>query len=107
MATAESASLEAAEIESSGEESYVPVEDKTTGPSTGRSLLDVLKPATPSDLARKRKIEKPKGPGKKRRSSIANPRIFHPLIVSRSFLVSALKLGVGNCFVWHAVRNCH
>ena len=71
MATAESANLEVAdtgsecELESSGEE-----ED---APSTCRSLLDVLKPATTSDLARKRKIEKPKGSGKKRRSSVANP----------------------------------
>lgn len=61
MATAESASLvddtgtdSGRELESSGEE-----EDT---PSTCRSLLEVLKPATSSDFAKKRKIERPKGP---------------------------------------------
>ena len=100
MATAESANLEVAE--SSGED-----ED---APSTSRSLLEVLKPATTSDLARKRKIERPKGPGKKRRSSVANPtdpKKFHLLIVSKSFLVSALKLGMGNYSALHAVRKYH
>ena len=77
MATAESANLGEAdsdqELESSGEE-----EDT---PATCRSLLEVLKPATTSDLARKRKIERPKGPGKKRRSSVANQKKCHLLIV--------------------------
>lgn len=96
MATAESANLvevtvsSASELESCGEEEG--------NPSTCRSLLDVLKSATTSDLARKRKIEKPKGPVKKWRSSVAinptDPKTVSPAdCVSKSFL---LKLGMEN-----------
>ena len=51
----------------------------TTASNNGRSLLDVLKPTTKSDLGRKGKIERStssrssQSSGRKKKSTVANP----------------------------------
>ena len=95
MATAKSMVIEVTEAESED------ITASTTASNNGRSLLDVLKPTTKSDLGRKRKIERStssQSSGRKT-STVANAtdpmKIY--LTVLKNFLVSALKLGMVNC----------
>ena len=105
MATAESAINEHEGAETRAGETQPPPE--TASSSGATSLLDVLKPAPKSDLARKSRIEKPKGSGdNKRKSAVSNatdPRNISPADRVKEFPNEVRH----NCFVSHVAKNCH
>ena len=102
MATADSADLSSAEAsalepsaESADSSSLV---DSGRSPEGPRSLLDVLKPASKSDLSRKRKVRLPRREGLQQSIPLTLSK-SHLQIVLRSSLESISRLGMESCFV--------